>query len=70
MPIYDYKCPKCEGITTLTRPMKEIDDDIYCNDCHYFGNAPRIIQKAPSVSFKGGPPTPTGVLGGRHGWQG
>jgi len=33
MPIYEYRCSKCEHTTEALRPMSQADDPIACEEC-------------------------------------
>ena len=33
MPLYEYRCPDCERVDTLFRPIDQRNDPVYCRDC-------------------------------------
>lgn len=49
MASYDYKCPKCKDVISVSHPISE-DPVILCSTCE----SPRAkVFSAPAVSFKG-----------------
>lgn len=56
MPIYEYKCQKCQGVIDSIRKIEEMDKPIECPKCSvqigYAVYAERIVS-APSGQFPG-----------------
>lgn len=50
MPTYEYKCPKCEKVITVTRSIHDEDPGYTCEDCNE--KMPQQIGSL-SLSFKG-----------------
>lgn len=52
MPLFDYKCPKCEKTQTLL--VKKYDEEVFCPDCNvtmekdYSGKITGSLGKKPS----------------------
>jgi putative FmdB family regulatory protein len=49
-PIYSYKCPKCETVTSDNRTIAERDVETYCENCQ---SLLQRILKFGSVAFRG-----------------
>lgn len=45
MPLYEYKCPNCETITTKLRKMKNRDKKVLCKKCQ------TICKRTVSMPF-------------------
>ena len=52
MPVYEYKCPECDGVEEITRSIEYRDTPAICTKDTCYGLLKRIISK-PAVSFKG-----------------
>lgn len=33
MPLYEYRCPRCEHVDALFRPLAQRNEPVYCEDC-------------------------------------
>lgn len=42
MPIYEYKCPRCESKFELLRPLSRANEKVSCPQCHQ--EAERILS--------------------------
>ena len=51
MPVYEYKCKKCEINKQIARPFSEQDPGYTCNTCN--SNLVRVYSNV-GVAFKGG----------------
>lgn len=49
MPIYEYKCPKCEHKFELMRPFSRSGEGAECPHCHEV--APRVVSVFAAVSL-------------------
>lgn len=59
MPIYEYKCPRCEFKFELMRPFSQSDRDASCPHCHEA--SPRVLSRFASFSIgEGGVTSPVG----------
>ncbi len=59
MPIYEYKCPKCEFKFELLRPLSQSGADAVCPHCREC--APRVLSTFASFSVSdGGVASPVG----------
>jgi len=56
MPIYIYKCPECEEITTTLREIPDVYDDVICDDCgHTFdGKKHKLVEGGMTVLYEQG----------------
>ena len=45
MPLYEYRCPACDEITTLTCSIAARPGAVVCDHCHR-GNATRILSRS------------------------
>ena len=52
MPLYEYKCPKCELRFEQLRSMSQCDEDAQCPQCH--SSAQRVLSTFASLSKDGG----------------
>jgi len=75
MPIYTYKCTKCEHVKELSRKIvdRDIVDDLSCDSCNKKGVMRKVWSGSIGLSFKGSgwyvtdykrSATPTEYIGG------
>ncbi len=65
MPIYEYRCPRCDKQFDLLRPISRCDEDAECPVCHK--KAKRAVSAFASFSKdSGGVSTPISGGGGEH----
>ena len=55
MPLYEYKCFACGAVKSLTRTIRDRDDDVWCEECRpKVGKRPMVRQlSAPSFKIEG-----------------
>jgi len=59
MPLYEYRCPKCEFKFELLRPMSQVDEEASCPRCN--NGARRILSSFAAFSkSSSGDSTPVG----------
>lgn len=51
MPIYQYKCKKCEAVMDIVRSMEDRDKEVECMKCG--GESHREVSSVAPAQFKG-----------------
>ena len=62
MPVYEYVCQKCEGVTEALRKMSDADTTIRCEHCGAKQTA-RVQSVFSAGSAQSGPSMPMGGCG-------
>jgi hypothetical protein len=65
MPIYCYRCPKCDAARDVVKPMRQAGDEEYCTRCAQEGDGTVVLNRDYGNERKG----VTGTRKGKTFWS-